>query len=235
MKKLLIYALLTGIFSVYMSAQGGRTRVTIVDQKEQTTIDMSCVPQKAFGMQFGIGNAAISKNLDPDLKTTSVQWSLNSYINLHEYFGLDIRIINSNINFKNKLWYDDFTRQQLDYFGLVFQPVLVGLRGNSPTFYKCMYGYLALRLGYGILAETYSYKMPVWNWTWDREDIEEYETQSWVGHGVSFEFEFGINLGRKVYIGYVFNRQGGTKTMDETNLETDINVNGNYFRLGFFF
>ena len=89
------------------------------------------------------------------------------------------------------------------YYTVQFLP---GIRGNSPTFYKCMSVYGVIRLGYGIGNSKYQYDDMYyenhWNWV---EDKTGYRTQ--LLSGFCMETELGVNITKKIFAGFVYNIQ----------------------------
>lgn len=97
---------------------------------------------------------------------------------------------------------------------------MTGIRGTSPILFANMTAYAGFRMGYG------------------------YNVDSEIG-GLCYEFSFGINLTKKIYIGYAYNYQGGSK--DEENSYTvgkkhytetitrEIKQKYHAFRIGFNF
>ena len=127
-----------------------------------------CVKKTAFGLDIGIGGNARYNQFDPALGIRLMHQP-------SPYFGIDFLKINWLTNvFDNNVW-----AMNLQFMS--------GIRGNSPTFFKCMSVYSAFRLGYGMLVSS---------------SLENFLTDY---KGLCLETEFGINLTPTVFAGFVYN------------------------------
>ena len=234
MRKILFSGILLTICSIYALGQGNKEHTTIVNVKEKTTIEefappppptKSCIPNNAFGLDLGIGAIHDEEGLGTADRIPTFDLGLRYLHNFLPYFGVDFFKFNNKFSYKNG--FSEYPDQS--YFGYNFQ-LMMGVRGNSPTFAKCMHGYGAFRLGYGgnveyISAEDYYYG--------------SYDT--WLsGSGFCFEFEFGLNITRTFFVAYAFNHQGGTRSVFESDLDIidmkfPISVTSHAFRIGFNF
>jgi len=82
--------------------------------------------------------------------------------------------------------------------------MMVGVRGNSSSFAKCMSAYAAIRLGYGITYEFTDNN----NSYFDDNNYYSYDGD-YSGHGICGELEIGLNINRFFFIAYSYNYQGG--------------------------
>ena len=114
------------------------------------------------------------------------------------YFGLDFKI---NGNFGLNSYYDHriagtIIKEGEGYFYTV--QLLPGIRGNTPTFYKCMSGYAAFRLGYGIGNANFNYIYYLSNGDW------ETERRTHLLNGFCMEAELGVNITKKIFTGFAY-------------------------------
>ena len=155
---------------------------------------LPCAPKKAFGLDLGVG---VVKNggIDAVVMPTFEVGMRYSY-HFTPFIGIDFIKFNSKFRFKKEIDGDFFDPAKRKYFSANTQWML-GLRGNTATFYKCMSGYWAARVGFGIIYESFEYKDATIN----------VKDALGVGFGVCMEFEMGFNITRELFIGYACNGQ----------------------------
>lgn len=241
MKKILFSGILLAVSSIYASGQGNKEHTTIVNVKEKTTIEeftpppptpRSCAPKNAFGLDVGIGGIRDKEGLGYEQGIPTFALGFRYLHHFFPYFGVDFFKFNNQVSYKDG--FDDFPDQS--YFGYNFQ-LMTGVRGNSPAFFKCMSGYVAFRLGYGVNYENISTDGYGYGYYYDSDTY----TTSILGNGFCYELELGLNLTRNIFIGYAFNRQNGTRTVLDSDFdilvdaEYPVAVNYHSFRIGFNF
>jgi hypothetical protein len=214
--------------------QGGKEQVTLVTVEETTTTETTtteiepvpCIRTNAFGLDFGLG--VISRD-DLPQNIFSLDFAYRYLHHYSPYWGIDFFKMNYRIS-------------TMDSTVILNMQFMAGGRGNTPTFFKCMSGYAAFRLGFGVIlgfndrteTETYrtseSYYDPDWDTYRDRY-VERVRTTKENSEGVGFcyEVEVGLNITRSFFIGYAFGYQGG-KEKDHGN---SMKTNSHAFRLGF--
>ena len=152
-------------------------------EKQKST---SCVPKNAFGLDLGV--VAMS-NLVTHLLPGNVPTYAFGMRYVHHflpYFGVDFFKLNCNFGFKRTYSYAYFNPQ-----------LMMGVRGNTPAFFKCMSGYAAFRAGYGLVGEAVSIY----------DNYGDMAIISGGSRGACFELEVGINLFRNMFIAYSYNWQ----------------------------
>jgi hypothetical protein len=217
MKKILFTVILLTLCSLCVFGQGRKSQTTIVNVKQQNVLKekkpkSQCAPKKIIiGLDLGIGGGfyeyldnynnyvaygngefrddyfgyepldmAVAFSLGPRFT-----WHFNSYL------GVDFIKINGNFGL--------FSSNKENYYNIQF---MAGVRGNTPSFYKCMSGYAAARFGYGIGKAKYEYKdrysRGSERWTdtgWRNEKI----------NGFCWEVELGMNITRTILVGFSYN------------------------------
>jgi hypothetical protein len=143
-------------------------------QRERAT---NCAKKLAFGLDVGLGGSFASANTGArsiTLFAPALGFRLMTHIN--PYFGIDCFKFN---------WITDVNTTAKDKNGNVPYAIrlqlMPGVRGNTPSFGKCMSGYAAFRLGWGM----------------DVGD-EHFE-------GFCIETEVGMNFSRTVFAGFAYN------------------------------
>jgi hypothetical protein len=193
----------------YSAAQSQEVYILGDNEKIEVKNETSCIKKKAFGLDVGIGGRK-HEGTDESLYSTNI--GIRSMRNFMPYFGVDF------IKFNNIFSTGDING--VDCFSYCTQ-LMTGLRGYSPTFFKCMSAYGAVRLGYGVLYDRYSYS-----------DISE----SGIGYGVCSELEIGINITRTVFVGFAYNMQGGKfKYFDDDDDTYKLDAGYPMLRIGFNF
>jgi hypothetical protein len=103
------------------------------------------------------------------------------------YFGIDFVKIN---------WITDVVAQSsLQGLWTMKLQLMPGVRGNSPTFFKCMSVYGAFRLGYGMHVAT-GYKGTL------ADGVTDFK-------GVCLETELGVNITPAFFVGFSYNYHKG--------------------------
>jgi len=162
-----------------------------------------CTPKNAFGLDLAVGQINMSKF--PPISMPTFEIGMRYLHHFTPYFGMDFIKFNTKFRFKKEIHNDRliFGTNKSDYFSANTQWML-GLRGNTATFYKCMSGYWAVRVGFGVVYESFV--------------SEEYNDTYWsiprsvenrLGVGLCMEYETGFNITRELFIGYVCNLQLG--------------------------
>jgi len=155
--------------------ENGRTEV--FNKHKGTTASPSnrqsltnCAKNTAFGLDIGIGGA--------NKKFASVL-GIRVMHHFSPYFGIDFFKIN---------WITDvYTSSIYTPWAMKIQ-IMPGIRGNTPTFFKCMSVYSVFRLGYGMQVGD-----PIFG-----RLLTDFE-------GLCLETELGLNLSRTVFIGFAYN------------------------------
>jgi len=140
----------------------------------------NCAKKTAFGLDIGNGGSFYTPS---NILGTSFAPALGIRVMHHfnPYFGIDFFKIN---------WITDlFTSGWMDPWTMRLQ-IMPGIRGNSPTFFKCMSGYAAFRLGYGM-----DFRVPVSSYI--KSNFQ----------GLCLETELGVNLTPAVFAGFAYNYQ----------------------------
>jgi hypothetical protein len=164
----------------------------------------NCAKKTAFGLDIGVGGSfyAISNEKLPTFFAQALGIRVMHHFN--PYFGVDFLKIN---------WITDVWHSGLENQWTMRLQMMSGIRGNSPAFFKCMSGYAAFRLGYGM-----DFRLL---------------TLSGVSHfeGLCLETELGLNLTRTVFAGFAYNYH---KYFDK-GVDSKIAMHTLSFRLGFNF
>jgi len=143
----------------------------ISSSKRQNVIN--CAKKTAFGLDIGIGGVK---------ETFSSALGIRVMHHFNPYFGVDFFKIN---------WLTDVPINGSNAWRMKLQ-IMPGVRGNSPTFFKCMSAYAAFRLGYGMLVGSAPiYKILAGSTT----DFE----------GLCLETELGLNVTRTIFVGFSYN------------------------------
>jgi hypothetical protein len=145
------------------------TNRNISSSKQANVSD--CVNKNAFGLDIGIGS---------DSKNFSSALGIRVMHHFSPYFGIDFFKINwiTDVVTEGTLW-----RMKIQ--------IMPGIRGNSPTFFKCMSVYGTFRIGYGMIVVDPLTGM----FLGSRTDFA----------GLCLETELGLNLTRTVFIGFAYN------------------------------
>ena len=155
-----------------------------------------CRPQRAFGFDIGIGSMSTSihnrHKINKDGKDETAFTYACGFRYLYHfspYLGVDFFKFNHklSLNFNN------------EYYAYSPQ-MMMGVRGNSPSFAGCMSAYAAIRLGYGVTVELL--------------DTRYYADANYFGYGICGELEIGFNINRFFFVGYSYNYQGGQRRVD---------------------
>jgi hypothetical protein len=134
----------------------------------------NCVKKTALGMDIGLGGSfyTILNEKSPTLFASALGIRATHHFN--SYLGVDFLKIN---------WITDVLKND---WTMRLQ-IMPGIRGNSPTFFKCMSAYAAFRLGYGM-----DFRLA---------------TLSGASHfeGLCLESELGLNFTPTVFAGFAYN------------------------------
>ena len=171
----------------------------IFSQDTTKTKRVPCTPKNAFGLDLGAG--AIKIGVLDAFVMPALEIGMRYSHNFNHYIGIDFIKFNSKFRFKKEIDSNSYTGSDINKYFSVNTQWMLGVRGNTPTFYKCMSGYWAVRAGFGFVYESYEH--------------EEYYFLSYLrmvektalGVGVCMEFEFGFNITRELFIGYAQNLQ----------------------------
>jgi len=135
----------------------------------------NCVKNTAFGLDIGIGGNSKYKIFAPAL-------GIRVMHHCSPYFGIDFFKIN---------WLTDVQIYESFNSWAMSLQIMPGVRGNSPTFFKCMSVYSAFRIGYGMQVASGS-------------NIALYHSVTDF-KGLCIEAELGINLTPAVFAGFAYN------------------------------
>jgi len=161
-----------------------------------------CTPKNAFGLDLGIGLMDKSY-LNENLVTYDI--GMRYLHHFTPYIGMDFIKFNSKFSLKNQIPDYAWNNIMIDYFSCNVQWML-GVRGNTPAFFKCMSGYAASRVGFGFVFESKKYP-----YFYDYND--EFSKYYPVGEvtslsvGYCLETEIGLNITKELFIGYSLNGQ----------------------------
>jgi hypothetical protein len=149
-----------------------------LSSKQQSATN--CAKNTAFGLDMGFGGSFYANHNNRTKSTTSFAPTLGIRVMHHfnPYFGIDFLKLN---------WITDVFYSEMDEGWTMRLQIMPGIRGNSPTFFKCMSVYSAFRLGYGM-------------------DFR-FATLSGVSHfeGLCLETELGLNLTPTFFAGFAYN------------------------------
>ena len=220
MKKLLFSILALYFSTVCVFAQGGEKRRSVVIEDKTTIIneeekkEWNCPKKNSFGLDLGFG-AMSDENLMENEKVFNFAFGMRYLHNFCPYVGADFFKFNV-LNFSAKTF--DVDGYELFYFNYNPQ-AMTGFRLYTPSFGRCMSGFVAYRFGVGASLE---------------EMTIDGDSDFGIGGGLCYEFEVGINLTRTFFLAYSYNHQGGTVNYDALG-KYDINAGTNAFRIGFNF
>ena len=168
----------------------------IVEEEIKLKKTSSCINKGGrFGLDAGVGVATGSyyDYIEYPVIANTYHYKLPSFAlgirylyNFSPYFGVDFLKVNTIC--------DSYTTE------LQF---MTGVRGNTPTFYKCMSGYAAARAG---CAFEFCYP-----------------EHSFGGYILCFEIETGVNLTRNFFIGFSYNLQTNATFTNAFSLRVGYN------------
>lgn len=227
MKKILFTSLLLIACTFVLSAQVGVQRGTAKKERAgMVKVEKAkyCTHKGAFGWDMGFGS--ISNNFLDKAFIPSFNTGVRYLRNYSPYWGVEFFKVNGKYSFKRDVTnlhvYDRYGQlQTVDYKSWHIQ-LMVGVRGNTPAFYKCMSGYASVRMGYGIFFENqfnFSYDDSYWDYYSGRyvERWSDWGDVRMSGGGFCYEMEIGIKFTRSFFMGYAYNFQGGKQFNDEGN------------------
>jgi len=143
--------------------------------KRQST--SNCVKKTALGLDIGVGGSFYA---NPNSRSEALFASTLGIRVMHHFnpfFGVDFLKTNWITDVVDNVW----------TMRLQFMP---GIRGNSPTFFKCMSVYSAFRLGYGMDFRLFR--------------LLGLSTKPHF-EGLCLETELGLNLTPTVFAGFTYN------------------------------
>jgi len=212
-----------------------------------------CVKRLIWGLDFGIGAGTSGMHLlaehryfnevhlyDSERSYPSrLTIDLGSRLTYHfiPFFGADFIKINGTFGVLSKTTtsdeYGSYTQGGGPYFHFQF---LSGFRGNTPCFFKCMSGYLALRCGYGI-GTTYHKGVNLYRngdyYTGYSNSSDNFSTNQLIS-GFCLELETGFNLTPTIFVGFVYNFQHTHRDREKYSDHWNVH-NVLSFRAGFNF
>ena len=184
----------------------------------------NCRPQHAFGLDFGLGSMSTSTPNERDNRYYDYRYrdeygdeaaftfavGFRYLYHFSPYFGVDF------FKFNHKLSIN------LDSEYFAYNPqMMMGVRGNSPSFAGCMSAYAAFRLGYGVAFEWYDPTISDSDYYTDHSHDDD---RDYFGYGICGELEVGLNINRFFFVAYSYNYQGGKRRLDNN----DYNYRYNY-------
>jgi len=168
MKKMLLVIVTVIGFGIMANAQD------IILKKQNFK---NCVKKTAVGLDIGIGGGEGSEVFSSAL-------GIRATHHFNSYFGIDFVKVN---------WITDVA--VYDGLWTMKLQLMLGVRGNSPTFFKCMSAYAAFRLGYGMHVTTGYYGTVL-------KEITDFK-------GLCLETELGLNLTPAIFVGFSYNYHKG--------------------------
>jgi len=158
----------------------------------------NCAKNTAFGLDIGLGGSFYKSGKEKDITLLTTALGIRVMHHFNPYFGVDFSKIN---------WITDVLTYRHNTAWKMRLQIMSGIRGNTPVFSKCMSGYAAFRLGYGM-------------------DFGESNFE-----GLCLETEAGLNLTRTVFVGFAYNYH---KYFVE-GIDARVAMHALSFRLGFNF
>ena len=132
----------------------------------------NCAKKVALGVDIGVGGSFLGLSGLRSVAFFAPALGMRAMYHFNPYFGVDFIKVN---------WITDILTSGA-YSGYTMRlQIMPGIRGNSPAFFKCMSGYAAFRLGYGM-------------------DFGEEHYQ-----GLCLETEIGLNFTPTVFAGFAYN------------------------------
>jgi hypothetical protein len=173
---------------------------------QRTKTQAQCVKKKAFGLDFGVGTA---KGIYLHTSTSKEHNVVKEYANSSTfvafafaprftyspipYLGIDIIKLNGNFGLRSSISNYSYNVQ-----------FLTGVRGNTPAFFKCMSGYAAVRLGYGIGSTKYEHTEIIYKNAGYCTISTAKEAKL---NGFCLETELGLNITPTILVGFTYNMQ----------------------------
>ena len=138
----------------------------------------NCAKKTALGLDIGLGGSFYTILNEKSTSSFAPALGIRVMHHFNPYFGVDFLKIN---------WITDLFTSGLDDGWTMRLQIMPGIRGNSPTFFKCMSVYSAFRLGYGM-----DFRLL---------------TVSGASHfeGLALETELGLNITPTVFAGFAYN------------------------------
>jgi len=202
------------------NADNKQSKVVVERERTGIVVTPPCVKKIAYGLDFGIGGADElvinyqtiynddGSNIVCDKfgdENGVFSFALGPRFTYHfiPYFGADFIKINGNFGFRNNGY-----NSTVNYYNIQF---MTGIRGNSPAFFRCISGYAAIRLGYGVGSERYRHNLS----TGGLHDETNYEFVRKSLNGFCLETEVGINFTPTIFVGFSYNFQMYRPFIDE--------------------
>ena len=138
----------------------------------------NCAKNTAFGLDIGLGGSFYTIYKEKSTSSFAPALGIRVMHHFNPYFGIDFLKIN---------WITNLFTSGLDDGWTMRLQIMPGIRGNSPAFFKCMSGYAAFRLGYGM-----DFRVLTVN------GASHFE-------GLCLETELGLNLTSTVFAGFAYN------------------------------
>ena len=154
-----------------------------------------CALKNAFGLDLGAG--AINRDVVNTAVMPTLEIGMRYSHHFTPYIGIDFIKFNSKFSFEKEIDNIGFSESAINNYFSANTQWMLGARGNTPSFYKCMSGYWAVRIGFGIIYESFDYKDAAIN----------VNNALRVGFGLCMEYEMGFNITRELFIGYACNLQ----------------------------
>ena len=215
MKKLFLTVILLSLCSLYAFGQG----LPWEDKKGKAKggTQNQCVKKLVFGLDLGIGYALFGLELNTvsgynggtrydayEQVPCIISFDLAPRFtwNIISYFGIDFIKINGNFGLLGGGKGESGDRKYYHKAHYYKAQLLSGIRGATPNFFKCMSGYGAFRIGYGLGEANYQHT----EWGTFNEDVVYYSNDGKL-NGFCFEAEFGFNITRTFLVGVSYNHQ----------------------------
>ncbi|MCL2247545.1 MAG: hypothetical protein FWC10_10655 [Lentimicrobiaceae bacterium] len=164
---------------------------TVAQEIEINNISKKGTPKTdAIGFDLGIGALLFKETVN--VSSYNMNYSYTEKIGypvfaagfrythfFNPYIAMDAIKINLNCPFRAK--------RNAEYINMQF---MLGIRGNTPVFFKTMSGYAAVRMGYGLHFMDHAADLLL------GEQLI---------HGIAFETEIGLNINNSILIGFSYN------------------------------
>jgi len=135
----------------------------------------NCAKKLAFGIDIGLGGSFLGMNGLRSVTFFAPSLGIRVTHHFNPYVGIDFM----KFNWINDVWTSGTINGSTPW--AIRLQLMPGFRGNTPTFHKCMSGYAAFRLGWGM-------------------DVGDPHFE-----GLCLETELGMNLSRTVFAGFAYN------------------------------
>ena len=167
------------VFNKSVEMKNESTQDVKTQSQTKQKSSQNCAKNIAFGLDIGLGGSFASItgiNNYRSLPFFAPALGIRVMHHFNPYFGVDFIKINWITDVLTANSYYSYTPWQMRI------QIMPGVRGNSPTFFKCMSVYTAFRLGYGMhVAGGFNFQ------------------------GLCLETELGLNLTRTIFAGFTYN------------------------------